>query len=421
MEQSSDFQWYYQRAVEITSGAGYAEAGVLTAFWPVGWPGFLAALFTVTGPSLLAAQIANLLLAALVFALTAALGTALFRDRMVGRVAVLILALYPNQIAYVPLLSTEIFYECLLLLGIILAVQERILPALLAGLVFGLATLTKAQSLFLPGFILLVAFMTAPSRRALVKLPTLLCAVYVTTLLAMAPWTYRNYQVFDAFIPVSTNGGWTLLTGNNPEANGDYTPNTMLAQGLTHDPADQLAMDRLARTRAVTWIKENPAKFLLLMPRKLMRLWVPDGEAEWFYQRGFPHYDANVLLFRAVRGLNQVYYDLILLLAVPSVWRLLRRPADASSWTTAGIGLCAYFSLISLVFSGQSRFHFSLMPFIAIYAAWTLVRVLATASPSCQSGIVRPQQADPLIDGRPSLGPISLTLHATPAKITEIP
>jgi Dolichyl-phosphate-mannose-protein mannosyltransferase len=387
LEQSSDFQWYYQRAVEITSGSGYAEGGVLTAFWPVGWPGFLAALFNITGPSVLAAQIANLIFAALVFGFTAMLGTALFRDQMVGRAAVLILTLYPNQIGYVPLLSTEIFYELLLLLSIYLLMQERLLPALLAGLVFGIATLTKTQSLLLPGFILLGVFITAPSRESLFRLTKIMCAVYVTTMLVIIPWTYRNYVVFHALIPVSTNGGWTLLTGNNPEANGDYTPDTVLAQGITHNPAEQVTMDRLARTRAVTWIKENPIKFLLLMPKKLVRLWGPDGEAEWFYQRGFVHYDASVFLFRAVRGLNQVYYFGILLLALPSIWQVLRRRDKAFPWTTMGLGLCTYFSLISLVFSGQSRFHFSLMPFVAVYAAWTLVRVLTDVRASRAPGV----------------------------------
>ena len=69
LEQSSDFLWYYQRAVEIASGSGYAERGVLTAFWPVGWPGFLAALFAITGPSVLAGQLSNLVFAAVVFVL----------------------------------------------------------------------------------------------------------------------------------------------------------------------------------------------------------------------------------------------------------------------------------------------------------------------------------------------------------------
>ena len=41
----------------------------------------------------------------------------------------------------------------------------------------------------------------------------------------------------------------TLLTGNNPEANGDYTPKTVLAEGISRSPADQVAMDRVARAR----------------------------------------------------------------------------------------------------------------------------------------------------------------------------
>ena len=179
---------------------------MLTAYWPVGWPGFLAGLFTITGPSVDAGQMANLVFAALVFALTATLGTELFRDRMVGRATVLLLTLYPNQIAYVPLLSTEIFYEFLLLLCVWLLMQERLALALLSGLLFGVATLTKTQTLFLPGFLLLGVFLAAPSRRSLTRLAGLACAVYVAMILVVAPWTYRNYAVFGAFIPVSTNG-----------------------------------------------------------------------------------------------------------------------------------------------------------------------------------------------------------------------
>ncbi len=374
LQPTSDFLWYYERAAEIASGSGYAQGGVLTAFWPVGWPGLLGGLFIVTGTSALAGQIANLVFAVLVFALTATVGTAFFRDHMVGRAAVLLLTLFPNQIAYVPLLSTEIFYEFLLLICVWLLMQERLAPAIFAGLLFGVATLTKAQSLFLPGFLMLGVFLSAPSHRAFNRLIRLTCVVYVMTLLAVAPWTYRNYTVFGAFIPVSTNGGLTLLTGNNPQATGGFTPETPLAQGLSHDPADQVTTDRLARLYAFDWIEKNPGRFLLLMPKKLFWLWAPDGEAEYSYQNGFAYYAANVALFRTVRVLNQAYYFLLLLLALPAIWLLLRRRAAASPWAGAGLSICVYFSAISMVFSGQSRFHFSLMPFVAIYAGWTLVR-----------------------------------------------
>jgi hypothetical protein len=379
LEQTSDFQWYYQRAVEIVSGSGYAENGVLTAFWPVGWPGFLATLFTITGPAVLAGQIANLAFAAAVFWLIAVFGTAAFGTPLVGRIAVLILTLYPNQIGYVPLLSTEIFYQAILLSGVVLLMRESLVSSLLAGLFFGIATLTKTQSLFMPGCILVCICLIMPSKAVIWRFLRIGTAVYMTIIVVVAPWTYRNYTALHAFIPVSTNGGWTLLTGNNPEASGDYTPNTTLAEGITHNPAEQVAMDRLAHARAVNWIERNPADFLRLMPKKIWRLWVPDGESEWFYQRGFAHYDRNVLLFRSLRILNQAYYLGIMLVAFSSVWLIRRNRtivfAKVSPWAIAGLSLCIYTSIISIAFSGQSRFHFSLMPFVVLYAAWTLALV----------------------------------------------
>src|SRR4051794_31313564 len=133
-------------------------------------------------------------------------------------------------------------------------------------------------------------------------------------------------------------------------------------------------MDRLAQARAVDWIKRNPTDFLMLLPKKFVRYWEPDGETKLFHQRGYLHYDTYWLLFRAVRGLNQIYYFAILILALPSIWLLLRQSTKLNCWTTLGLWLCAYFTTISLVFSGQSRYHFCLIPFLAIYAAWTLAR-----------------------------------------------
>ncbi|MFL5283238.1 MAG: hypothetical protein ACJ8AW_20170 [Rhodopila sp.] len=70
------------------------------------------------------------------------------------------------------------------------------------------------------------------------------------------------------------------MTGNNPEATGDYTPDTVLAEGITHNPAKQVTMDRLAQARAVDWIKRNPTDFLMLLPKKFVRYWEPDGETK---------------------------------------------------------------------------------------------------------------------------------------------
>jgi Gpi18-like mannosyltransferase len=147
---TSDFGWYFGRAQELAQGAGYAQGGVPTAFWPVGWPGFLGGLLYLFGPHVVVGQCANLVMSTLNICLLAAIGTRLFADSPVWRVAALVMAVLPNQIAYVPLLSTEIFFEFLLLLGFLLVMSRSVMGLITAGLVFGVAALTKSQATLLP-------------------------------------------------------------------------------------------------------------------------------------------------------------------------------------------------------------------------------------------------------------------------------
>ena len=64
LEISSDAAWYLSRASSIAAGEGYTEGGYPTAYWPVGYPGFLGVLFYLFGQSALVGQAANLLMAA---------------------------------------------------------------------------------------------------------------------------------------------------------------------------------------------------------------------------------------------------------------------------------------------------------------------------------------------------------------------
>jgi hypothetical protein len=176
--------------------------------------------------------------------------------------------------------------------------------------------------------------------------------------------------VLHAFVPVSTNGGYTLLTGNNPSAWGGYTWDDPLVTDLSKDPRNQVAMDRIAASRARAWIAANPLGFIRLIPLKIWRLWVGDGEAEWLYQSGYAGYQAHVLLFRSVRVINQVFYAALVLLAAVSLPSMWRRRASLPAWCWSGWAVIGYFTVLTVVFSGQSRFHFALMPFVALYAGW---------------------------------------------------
>ena len=378
---ASDFEWYFARATGIAQGIGYAQAGILTAFWPVGWPGFLGGLLWLFGPSVVVGQYANLVLSVIVVWLITLIGTRLFGDRRVGRLAALIITLLPNQNGYVPLRSAEIFFEFLLLLGFFLVLRESTAGLLMAGCVFGVSALTKSQAILLPAVIALPLLDVRGGHRGLGRMARTTLLMGIPMIIVVLPWTMRNHQVFDAWIPISTNGGITLLTGNNPSARGGFTAGDPLVTDLSVKPEDQVQADRTARERAVRWMVQNPVGFLKLIPLKVLRLWTGDGEAEWMYQRGYAGYDSHVVAFRAFRVLNQACYWLVLLLAAASSRPMLRRSRSLSPWCFTGWALFGYITAISIVFSGQSRFHFALMPFVALYASWRLMfRVSASGT-----------------------------------------
>jgi hypothetical protein len=301
------------------------------------------------------------------------LGSTIFADTIVGRLTVLILTIYPNQIGYVPNMAAEVFYTALLLLAVFIIADDRGLTrSFLSGIVFGIATLTKAQTLFIPALLVGAWWVVARQRGRLFSYVARVAILYAGMAVVILPWTARNYMAFDDFVFISTNGGATLLTGNNPSASGDYNEEDALVKQVPYDVAGQVANDRLAGALAIRWIRDNRVAFAALVPRKIWRLWAPDGEAEWSYEARFKGYDNYSWLFRILRDFNQAYYIFLLVFFVLSAVCFLRRWGALSPYAVTEFVLAAYFTVISVVFSGQSRFHFPLMPWVAMYTAWTI-------------------------------------------------
>jgi 4-amino-4-deoxy-L-arabinose transferase-like glycosyltransferase len=375
----SDAGWYFNRGIALASGHGYSEGGVPTAFWPPGWSWVMSLLFRLFGPSLRAVQIFNLVCSLATGWLTLDLGRRLFNSELAARTGLLLLAIYPNAIGYVPLVWTEVFYTTLLLLGCWLIVARHSTGTLtLAGLVFGLATLVKTQTLIVIPFIFGIDLLRGEVSFKAMRTILLKCAAVVAfALVVVLPWSYRNYRIFGEWILVSTNGGLTLLTGNNPSARGDYTQDDALVTSIPRNVANQIEVDKEAKRRALQWIKENPGRFVALLPLKVFRLWIPDGESEWSYQAGYRTYHRYVLWFRTVRYINQVYYSGLLIMFVWTGVVLFagkkRISGSTIDWWALPYILALYLTVIALVFSGQSRFHYPIMPFVMMCCGWLLV------------------------------------------------
>lgn len=377
---TSDADFYFKQAQNLANGLGYiTSTGDLTAFWPPGWPMAMSGVVYLFGPSVLAVGLFNLFCSILSAWFVLALGRKLFDSEAVARCGLLLLAIYPNNIGYVALALTEVFYTTLLL-GIcwLLVVRRSLIAYVVAGLLLGVATLVKAQTLAVVPIILAIDLLRMPSFWK--RIPSsLLKFVGLIALAAcvVAPWSIRNYRVFDAVVPVSTNGGFTLLTGNNDVATGDYTPGAPVVVALDARKLGEVERDKEAKRLGLEWIKTHPGEFIKLVPYKLFRLWGPDGEADWGFQGGYANYQQHAETFFAVRLFNQAYYVVLILsfaVAAPLMIVLRRRQGQhLIDWWLLPYGIALYPTAIAVVFSGQSRFHYPVMPFICMTAGWLLV------------------------------------------------
>jgi 4-amino-4-deoxy-L-arabinose transferase-like glycosyltransferase len=367
--QVSDFLWSENRAESIASGQGYAVNGIPTAYWPVGYPGFLGLVFRVFWPSVILAKLINIAFYMASIVLTYILSVAIFKVESAARIALCILCFYPNHIAYSSFLATEMFFVFLFLLGAVLFIRAsgRVGFLTLAGLSWGLATLTKPQFICLP-LIFLIVF--SNNIKTFVKSTAV---VFLALLTCIAPWMIRNHIVFGKFM-LSTNGGIVLMQGNNPYATGKHIwdENIELLLGELHttngvmSDSKEVAREERARQIGMSYIKNHPLRTILLWPKKLFYLYRSDVDGFYYSMGMMPDLSpGNRYVYLGLRIFAELYYFLIIALAAIGLRTILRSRIRSQR---LGIYVILYFTAICLVFFGNARYHFPVMPWLAIYA-----------------------------------------------------
>src|SRR5690606_15654270 len=88
----------------------------------------------------------------------------------------------------------------------------------------------------------------------------------VVALSVVAPWTLRNCRVMDGCAFVSTNGGWNLAIGAL-KTSGRFEP--LRASDGCAVVTGQVQQDRCWRDKAIEAIKQDPIRWLSLIPKKL--------------------------------------------------------------------------------------------------------------------------------------------------------
>jgi 4-amino-4-deoxy-L-arabinose transferase-like glycosyltransferase len=395
-DQVSDFAWYYQRGMEVAGGQGYSVNGMPTAYWPAGYPLFLGGLFYLFGPIPFVAKLANVIFCGATIWLTYLFAKKVFRSVEAARIAALLLALYPGQIAYSSILTTEMLFQFLLVLGAVLFVYAEDRPVwwALSGVVWGLATLTKTQALFVPVLFLLVFLWR---KKGMFKAGIV---IYATLLLALSPWLVRNYRMFGQPL-LSTNGGIVLMIGNNPYATGNqiWDDNVRSLLGdlsndydANHIKGRELQREQRARQVAINFMIGNPAQDLLLWPKKFLATYKSDIDG-LYYSMGTVKNPSRPfeLAYLALKVFAEIYYlalFALFLIALPTVIHGKIRGARI------GLYLALYFTFVYVVYFGNARYHFSIMPFVIMYSAVAITRWLRSPhGAKAESPIPNPQPA----------------------------
>ena len=369
--QKSDAIWYLARAHALANGEGYVkEGGVPTAYWPPGFPAFLA-LVSFIDSSEMTAKLANLALYLGLMVFAYLLAVEAFKSRAAAGAVALILAVYPTNTIFASIILSETLYTFLTLVSLWLLLKTRTKwwYGIIAGVIFGLATLTREVGWLVPMAAILGWWWHDRLTGRLRSFAGLGLIVNVAMLLTIAPWTIRNYVVFGQVVPISTNKGVNLYLGSNPDANGGNQPDTRVFRFIKRTGHEtEVEWERVCQRWAIEYIKTNPVHAIKLVPMRFMRLFRADSDAVvWNIDE-----NSDELEIMALKMLCLVFYAGIMLLFIAGVvkYRAVRRKVAAPSPLPAMmLWIVVAWVLPFMVTFGVSRFHYPMMPFFIMYAA----------------------------------------------------
>lgn len=289
-EPTSDQEEYDAYAWNLAQGNGYrgpspdvADRNHLTAYRPPMPSMVMAGVYVVVGHRFDAVRLLFCVFATCSVWLTYRLGRRAYGDG-VGLLAAAGYAIYPLAIFQSSDLLSEplgvMLFLAFLELTLAYAANGSWRNATLAGLIFGLALLARANFvLVIPLFAIWALFQFRHQRTRLLQSALVLLVAAVV----MIPWVVRNYMVFGKLIPFSTMGGSVLLQGNNrivvtvPKAFGYSVWDTELDEYRDDLRAagDEVERDRRAKEFAIRWLKDHPDRWGFLIWQKFVRSWTP--------------------------------------------------------------------------------------------------------------------------------------------------
>ncbi|NHZ73091.1 MAG: hypothetical protein GWP16_01310 [Nitrospirae bacterium] len=282
---------YVRAATQLHQGEGYGVDGVRDARWPPAQSFFLSLFLrddssSTQDPSpkdLRSLHQAQLVLGALLALATMVLGRELF-DVRTGFLAGLIAAFYPTFLGYSHYFWSETLLLVLITAAFSLAIRaarsNSPIEAILAGLLFGAAGLTREIAIVLAVGTAIWWWVSVPEsdrRRARARALLML----ICTAVVILPWTVRNHRLLGRFVPVSTVFWMGMREGNTVQGKDWLRPDWQELSGFRRQLAsfdEEMEGVDFAKAEAVQLIRqEQPTWIFKKLARNSSLLFSPDS------------------------------------------------------------------------------------------------------------------------------------------------
>lgn len=336
------------------------------AFWPPGTTLLHALAYKIFGPHYAGIVTLNIALSAGLIVTSTRVAERMFGAR-VGLVTALLLAIWPTLVVYPTIFASEIpflFFTILALDVWTSGAKSALYRGILAGLLLGFAALIRPLALLLPiVYAISVLFQFGMGREKILHQLQLGVLALVAMMAVVAPWAWRNYQLFDDVVLISTNGGITLWMGNAPNTDGSYLP---VPDELAHLPDSQ--QSEILGARAKQYILDDPAAFLSRSVRKLFLLYSNESIGILWNQQGIEA-TFGPSVTTPLKRFTQATWGLLLLLAIGGFVVDAYRRGLVHAALSPTVATIAFYSAVYAVTVAQDRYHLSFASQIAILGA----------------------------------------------------
>ena len=364
----SDAAAYDELAWRLVQGQGYVTGdGTPTAFWPVGYPAFLAAIYFIFGYSWTAAGIANALLGTISVALTYRLAQEVLCSRLSLVAAGLVAFLPSHIISFTSVLRNEMLHTAFVLTALIavchLARRPNWKNAALLGLILGVGLYVRPILLLFPSVVALLIMMRGAGIRKSVGLASIALLV---SLLTISPWTARNFFIMGEPVLTATNGGITFYLANGPGATGEFR----VVSKDTFSDSSEITVYREGIRKGLKHIVSHPDQWIALLPIKFFHLWASDRY----------NIDPSIIpegyrvIVPVLWVVAQTYWTGI---AIGAALAAASRPIK-DYWLKSPAILfpltLLYWTAFHMMFHGEGRFHIQMIPVVIIIAVHLLAR-----------------------------------------------